>query len=95
MIRGRPAAVTEADITKSTIELDTILKGVTPIEHQHAHEIQPFGHLVHMPIALSATTCQESVENLNQLLADTIALRDLYKRHPPAHPCARAARRSS
>jgi len=34
-----------------------------------------------MPIALSETVCKESVENLNQLLADTITLRDLYKKH--------------
>jgi starvation-inducible DNA-binding protein len=34
-----------------------------------------------MPIALSQTTCKESIENLNQLLADTITLRDLYKKH--------------
>jgi starvation-inducible DNA-binding protein len=34
-----------------------------------------------MPIALSEATCKESVENLNQLLADTITLRDLYKKH--------------
>jgi starvation-inducible DNA-binding protein len=34
-----------------------------------------------MPIALSEATCRESVENLNQLLADTITLRDLYKKH--------------
>src|SRR2546427_4693382 len=58
-----------------------ILKRATPDAHQESHEIQPFGHLVHMPIALSETTCKESVENLNQLLADTITLRDLYKKH--------------
>ena len=34
-----------------------------------------------MPIALSETACQESVANLNQVLADSIALRDLYKKH--------------
>jgi len=34
-----------------------------------------------MPIALSETACKESVENLNQILADTITLRDLYKKH--------------
>ena len=34
-----------------------------------------------MPIALSANACKESVENLNQLLADTMTLRDLYKKH--------------
>jgi starvation-inducible DNA-binding protein len=49
--------------------------------HQHAAEIQPYGHLVRLPIALSETICRESVENLNQLLADTATLRDLYKKH--------------
>jgi starvation-inducible DNA-binding protein len=68
-------------MTKSTIDADTILKRATPLAHQESHEIQPFGHLVHMPIALSEITCKESVENLNQLLADTITLRDLYKKH--------------
>jgi len=54
---------------------------VTPLVHQAAHEIQPFGHLVRTPIALSEVACKESVDNLNQLLADTITLRDLYKKH--------------
>ena len=30
---------------------------------------------------LSENACKESVENLNQLLADTMTLRDLYKKH--------------
>jgi starvation-inducible DNA-binding protein len=51
------------------------------VTHQKAHEIQPFNHLVRKPIALSENVCKESVENLNQLLADTITLRDLYKKH--------------
>jgi starvation-inducible DNA-binding protein len=68
-------------MTKTTIDAETILKRAAPLTHQHAHEIQPFGHLVRMPIALSENVCKESVENLNQLLADTIALRDLYKKH--------------
>src|SRR5437867_10724266 len=68
-------------MTKSTIDADTILKRATPVAHQESHEIQPFGHLVKMPIALSESACKESVENLNQLLADTITLRDLYKKH--------------
>ena len=66
---------------RTTIDAETIMKRVTPRAHQHGHEIQPFGHHVRMPIALSQTICKESVENLNQLLADTITLRDLYKKH--------------
>jgi starvation-inducible DNA-binding protein len=63
------------------LEAEAILKRAAPLTHQQAHEIQPFGHLVRMPIALPEQTCKESVDNLNQLLADTITLRDLYKKH--------------
>src|SRR5262245_5465333 len=63
------------------LNVDTILKRAQPNTKQHAHEIQPYGHLVHMPIALEARVCEESVQNLNQVLADTITLRDLYKKH--------------
>ena len=68
-------------MAKTTIDTETILKRATPLAHQQAPEIQPFGHLVRMPIALSENACKESVGNLNQLLADTITLRDLYKKH--------------
>ena len=68
-------------MTKQTLDADTLLKRATPVTGQHAHEIQPFGHLVRMPIALSEQVCKESVDNLNQLLADTMTLRDLYKKH--------------
>jgi starvation-inducible DNA-binding protein len=64
-----------------TIEADFVVKAAEPIVHQHAPEIQPYGHIIRMPIALSESACKESVENLNQLLADTITLRDLYKKH--------------
>ena len=68
-------------MTKRTIDADVILNRATPLTHQEAHEIQPFGRVVRMPIALSEQTCRESVDNLNQLLADTMTLRDLYKKH--------------
>ena len=53
----------------------------TPIIGQRAHEIQEYGHLVEMPLALSLKARQQSIDNLNQLLADTITLRDMYKKH--------------
>jgi starvation-inducible DNA-binding protein len=52
-----------------------------PLTRQRAHEIQAFGSVVPMPIALGEDARRESAENLNQLLADTITLRDLYKKH--------------
>jgi starvation-inducible DNA-binding protein len=68
-------------MTTKTLDADIILGRATPKAYQHAPEIQPFGHLVRMPIALSEAVCRESVENLNQVLADTITIRDLYKKH--------------
>jgi starvation-inducible DNA-binding protein len=53
----------------------------TPDIKQKAHEIQEFGHLTAMPLALSEKARQQSVDNLNQLLADTMTLRDMYKKH--------------
>ena len=52
-----------------------------PLTKQHAREIQAYGSVVSMPIALAEEIRRESAENLNQLLADTITLRDLYKKH--------------
>jgi starvation-inducible DNA-binding protein len=52
-----------------------------PLVDQHAREIQPYGMVVKLPIALSEKVCAKSIENLNQILADTITLRNLYKKH--------------
>src|SRR4030095_11604454 len=68
-------------MSNKTLDADAILVRAKPLTHQDAHEIQPFGHLVKLPIALSETACPDAVENLNQVLADTITLRDLYKKH--------------
>lgn len=67
-------------MTKQLLDADTILKQVKPLTQQ-ANEVQPYGHLVTLPIALAESACKASVDNLNQLLADTITLRDLYKKH--------------
>jgi starvation-inducible DNA-binding protein len=52
-----------------------------PVLHQQAHEIQPYGKIAKLPIALDEKVCAASAENLNQILADTMTLRDLYKKH--------------
>ncbi len=48
---------------------------------QRAPEIQAFKTIAKLPNGLSEKVCQESVERLNQILADTMTLRDLYKKH--------------
>jgi starvation-inducible DNA-binding protein len=59
----------------------SILDSARPLLDQHSVEIQPFGTIAKLPIALAESVCKESVENLNQVLADIITLRDMYKKH--------------
>jgi starvation-inducible DNA-binding protein len=52
-----------------------------PRFHQRAREIQPYGTVSHMlPLELEEPVRLEMTEQLNQLLADTMTLRDLYKK---------------
>src|SRR5262245_8405458 len=44
-------------------------------------EIQAFNAVTHVPIALGENVQRDSTTNLNQLLADIIAVRDLYQKH--------------
>jgi starvation-inducible DNA-binding protein len=76
-----PVSTEGADMAPAIVDADKILQHAAPITDQHAHEIQPWGHVIRMPIALAESACRESVEHLNQLLADTMTLRDLYKKH--------------
>jgi starvation-inducible DNA-binding protein len=52
-----------------------------PHFHQRAEVIQPYGTVTHaLPLELEEPVRLEMTEQLNQLLADTITLRDLYKK---------------
>ena len=68
-------------MSKTILDADEILRHASPVVHQTGHEIQPYGRLIAMPIALAESARKESVANLNQLLADTMTLRDVYKKH--------------
>jgi starvation-inducible DNA-binding protein len=59
----------------------SILDRARPLIDQHSIEIQPYGTIAKLLIALAESVCKASVENLNQVLADTITLRDMYKKH--------------
>ena len=63
------------------LDLDRILEEARPLLDKEGHEIQSFGDLVLLPLGLDRTVCEESVRHLNQVLADTITLRDMYKKH--------------
>src|SRR5437870_11233644 len=52
-----------------------------PRLHQRADEIQAYGTVNHLlPLELEEPVRLEMTEQLNQLLADTMTLRDLYKK---------------
>jgi len=66
---------------ESYSQLEAGTKRAKPVQHQRGAEIQPYGKIAKLPIALDEKVCAESVENLNQVLADTMTLRDMYKKH--------------
>ena len=52
-----------------------------PRIHQRAPEVQPYGTVNHaLPLDLDEPVRLEMTEQLNQMLADSITLRDLYKK---------------
>ncbi len=77
----------EVTKTKSTTTVGEREHDVTmsqPLLGQHTKnvpEIQEFGTVVVLPNGLSEETCRASIDALNQILADTLTLRDLYKKH--------------
>jgi starvation-inducible DNA-binding protein len=52
-----------------------------PILNQRSKNIQPYGTVLNYPLALSDAARKENVAALNQLLADSLYLRDMYKKH--------------
>jgi len=66
----------------ATKELIAAPERDAPKWHAQAKEIQKFGSVIEdMPHRLDAKTRQQMVTKLNQLLADSITLRDMYKKH--------------
>jgi len=66
---------------KPTARKQDILDRVRPLRDHDEREIQAFNAIAKLPIALAEHVCKASVDNLNQLIADTMTLRDMYKKH--------------
>jgi starvation-inducible DNA-binding protein len=56
-------------------------RAVLELHPEAPRQLQRYETIVSMPIALDASVRGVSVDNLNQLLVDTMTLRDLYKKH--------------
>jgi starvation-inducible DNA-binding protein len=70
--------------TSPKLSPKTVVRAVEAQPHldlDKGQETQPWGTLTDLPIALSENVRIQSIEALNQLLADTISLRDMYKKH--------------
>lgn len=52
-----------------------------PLLNQRSPEVQKYGERFPVPVGLSDKVCATSIATLNQVLADTMFLRDLYKKH--------------
>jgi len=68
-------------MTNSTVTRTEKTKRKPALAGPKNHEIQAFGSIQRHPIALDQRACNSSVEDLNQILADTTTLRDMYKKH--------------
>ena len=64
-----------------TTQGDSKKESSQPLFHQHGEEIQRFGEMRLFPIALSHEARGLSCQLLNQILADSIILYNLYKKH--------------
>src|SRR3989475_10923150 len=68
-------------MTKKPSSSNSHKASAQPRYHQAARELQAFGTVTSvMPLQLEEPVRLEMTEQLNQLLADTITLRDLYKK---------------
>ncbi len=56
-------------------------RGAKPVLDQRAPELQAFGTIAALPNSLDSRKLGSIVDDLNQLLADTMTIRDLYKKH--------------
>jgi starvation-inducible DNA-binding protein len=86
-MKSKPKASAENKMAEVTLKKTSVrashydAERARPIVHQDGVELQPFNVLVKLPIGLGEEVCRESVERLNQILADTMTLRDLYHKH--------------
>ncbi len=68
-------------MAKKPIESNARKASAQPRFHQSARELQAFGTVTSMqPLQLEQPVRLEMTEQLNQMLADTMSLRDLYKK---------------
>ncbi len=66
---------------KTAVAKTTKIEPAEPIINQRGRILQEYGTVIKLPIGLSEGICLKSVNALNEVLADTITIRDMYKKH--------------
>ena len=59
----------------------SLVMRANPLLRQRGREVQQYGTIAALPIALDERIRADSAQKLNQILVDTMTLRDLYKKH--------------
>ena len=76
---------TKKSNTKSRGTIDAQHAAIEPDLHQQratqSKETQRYGEVIPMPHGMPEKAVKQSVDALNQVLADSITLRDMYKKH--------------
>ncbi len=65
----------------ATITAKNGKRSAAPILGQRGKIVQKFGTVIDLPLGLSSEVRLESSNDLNQVLVDTMSLRDMYKKH--------------
>ncbi|BCM90952.1 DNA protection during starvation protein [Abditibacteriota bacterium] len=58
-----------------------VSKAIQPLMHQRGPIIQEYGTLRNLPLGLEDDARKQMIDGLNQILADTIMLASMYKKH--------------
>jgi starvation-inducible DNA-binding protein len=74
---GRANDTTDGKVSASDMKNSK----ASPVMHQRGKELQKYGTLRAIPIGLPEKARLANIEAMNQILADTMTLRDLYQKH--------------
>src|SRR5579875_1659785 len=68
-------------MAKTTTTSDSRTSPAQPLLGQRGKIVQEYGTVIYLPSGLDEKVRLESTRNLNQVLADTVMLREMYKKH--------------
>jgi starvation-inducible DNA-binding protein len=74
-------ATASSDGKASASDLKNSNTKASPVMHQRGKELQRYGTLRAIPIGLPDKARMENIAAMNQILADTMTLRDMYQKH--------------